>query len=187
VKVFLFTPHSPIWIDAFPESLVADSLADYPADLNCVGANEEDCFKKIEQAMSDGWNPKRIRTTYRWCAIEFSESLLDISDSHHRKEARSFPFRVLRRALATLAPSWEQHSDQRNRAPWLACASRINQVIKGSHASVLDPKDRRQPLSSPAETDLLKGRVRALLEALYGRAPSNPGKSLAEKLHGFCN
>ena len=91
-----------------PVVLYSHDLTLYPADLNYVGTTETEYFHKLEQALRDGWDPERIRKTYRWCAIEYQRAALDISESFSRTEHRTFFARATSRLLRGVLSSREQ-------------------------------------------------------------------------------
>jgi hypothetical protein len=172
------------WL-GLPVVLYSPDLTDYPADLNYVALTEPEYYQTIDRALTDGWDPERIRRTYRWCAIEYDRSLLDISESYSRREGRSLLARGMSLLVRAVAPYRIQRSDCRHRAPRLSCADKIHRVLRDALPSPLDLDPGSEGLTREEETELLKAEVRTLLEGLYGRARRHPEGSLAAKLSEF--
>jgi hypothetical protein len=69
---------------AFGIPVVVPSNAEfftYPAEINLVGATEEDYAEKIGQAIAAGWSLDNSRRAFRWFAFLFSRVAVDFSDS----------------------------------------------------------------------------------------------------------
>jgi hypothetical protein len=174
------------WL-GLPVVLYTTELTLYPASLNYVGLTEDDYFSKIEEALRDGWSADRIRETYRWCGIEYYYSLLSISESFSRNEVRSRWSRGLSRAMRTIAPTRQQDSDCRRRAPRLSSSGKIAQVVQYQLNSILDLHEQDPPISDSEETESLKREVGRLADGLYGTSGDVPRTSLARKLRSFAS
>jgi len=172
------------WL-GLPVVLYSRDLTLYPANLNYVGTTEVEYFQMIERALRDGWDPERIRKTYRWCAIEYKLAALDISDSFSNGGHRSVLARAKSRLLRGLRLSQEQESDCRNRAPRLSCSGVINAILSGDVKSVLDLEMRAATVSETEETQCLKREVGRLANGLYGAVNGYREHSLAGRLHSF--
>lgn len=174
------------WL-GLPVVLYSPDITLYPANLNYVGTTEQEYFAKIDQALQDGWSAERIRMTYRWCAIEYDHSLLNISESFTKKESRSFFSRGLSKLMQQVAPYHEQTKDCRNRATRLSVSGDINRILEDRLNSVLDLERQEPTVSLSEETDCLKREVRRLVSALYGSAQNASSNTLAKNLHAFAN
>lgn len=174
------------WL-GLPVVLYSHDLTLYPANLNYVGTTEAEYFRKIEQALSDGWDPERIRRTYRWCTIEYKHGSLDIADSFSRNEHRSFLARATSRLLRSVLSSREQERDCRNRAARLRSSGRINRIFSNEMHTVLDLDEVDTTVLHLQETDSLKKEVRRLVAGLYGAPDGSPRNPLANKLHRFAH
>lgn len=172
------------WL-GLPVVLYSEKLTLYPPELNYVGTTEESYFAKIEQALRDGWNPERIRQTYRWCAMEYGYSALDISESFSRLENRPLLVKAIAKAMRIIAPYRQQKTDCRKRAPRLACARSIGEVLAAGMDSILDLDNLAGTTSQLEETRSLKREVSRLVIALYGPDNSAPVDSLAARLRRF--
>jgi len=174
------------WL-GLPVVLYSHELTLYPADLNLVGTTEKDYFRKIEQALRDGWDPQRIRRTYRWCAMEYGYSSLDISESFSRSEHRGLFGRGAGKLMRIIAPYRTQRRECNNRAPRLSCSDTINAILSGDAKSILDLERRASSVSETEETRCLKREVGRLVNGLYGSVGRHHEHSLAGKLHGFAS
>lgn len=174
------------WL-GLPVVLYSRDITLYPANLNYVGTTELEYFQKIEQALREGWNPERIRKTYRWCAIEYQYSLLDISESFSKSENSSVFSKGINKLMRSIAPFRSQRADCRNRSVRLTSSEKINRIFSNQLNTVLDLDDQGPPISLSEETDFLKREVYRLLEGLYGRNIHSNQNSLASKLRTFAN
>jgi hypothetical protein len=174
------------WL-GLPVVLYSHDLTLYPADLNYVGTTEVEYFQKIEQALRDGWDPERIRRTYRWCAVEYKLASLDISESFSRKEHRSLFARAKSRLLRSILSSQEQEADCRNRARRLHSAARIDSILRNQMSSAFDPSLMDVTVSSSQEIEALKKQVGRLVKGLYGTTKDSRQNSLVNRLREFAS
>jgi hypothetical protein len=172
-----------------PVVLYSPELIAYPADLNYTGTKRDEYFALIDKALAEGWSSDWIRAVYRWCALEYSDCLIDISSSYGPPEGRAVPVvaRAINRALRRLSPQREQTRDCRNRVPSLPAASVIEAVIAGGLSSPLDLADTAAPPEADydAETRFLKEEVRRLVSGMYGRPASLQQNSVVSRLWRF--
>jgi hypothetical protein len=174
------------WL-GLPVVLYSSDLTLYPANLNYVGATESEYFLKLEQALIDGWDPERIRKTYRWCALEYKCAAVDISESFSRSEHRSFIERASGKLLRSILPSHEQEADCRHRADHLLAAERINRMIRDRMRSILDLGELDTTVSQAQETGFLKQEVRRLADGIFGATGDSRQGTLASKLRKFAD
>jgi hypothetical protein len=174
------------WL-GLPVVLYSHDLALYPADLNYVGTTEFEYYRQIEQAVRDGWDAERIRKTYRWCAIEYDYSPLDISESFSRSEHGSFLEKAVKKIMRTVATTREQQRDCRNRAARLSCADRIERILLDRLDSAVEAAQLGAPVSFSEETDALKREVGRLVAGLYGAGAAYSSNTLAYKLTRFAD
>jgi len=164
----------------------AELVTSYPSSVNYVGAGLDDYFRKIEQALADGWNFENIRRAYRWCAFEYSRSLIDISESYppSREHGFSFTERVIRRIVREVAPYRQQLIDCKRRAKTLNAKNLINKIYTNASDSLFDEidPDSLEKISIDQETAYLKQEIGRLLKGLYGGPQSVPSGGLGEKL-----
>lgn len=170
------------WL-GLPVVLYSSKLTLYPSDLNYVGTSEEHYFAQIERAIEEGWDPQRIRRTYRWCAIEYHAAALNIADSYSRTERYSFVSRAIGKVLRGIAPYHEQKADCRRRAPRLAAAAAIERILREGLGSALELPDSMPTVSYAEETEHLKREVGRLIAGFY---PGYSGhNTLVPKLRQF--
>jgi hypothetical protein len=125
--------------------------------------------------------------TYRYCALEYEYSPLDISESFARSEHGSKLQKGLRKILRTIAPSLEQRNDLKARAPRLAAAARIGRVFEQQLSTAVDLQDLGPKVSFEEETRALKVEVGRLVRGLYGIAGNFPPNTLAHRLRQFAD
>jgi hypothetical protein len=174
------------WL-GLPVVLYSADLVLYSSDLNYVGNTLAEYFAQVERALADGWSPMRIRMTYRYCALEYEYSPLDISESFARSEHGSKLQKGLRKILRTIAPSLEQRNDLKARAPRLAAAARIGRVFEQQLSTAVDLQDLGPKVSFEEETRALKVEVGRLVRGLYGIAGNFPPNTLAHRLRQFAD
>jgi hypothetical protein len=174
-----------------PVVLYSSELVFYPSELNYVGTTEKEYFLKLEEALQAGWDSERIRMTYRWCAMEYDYSLLDIGESFAKNDLQQrLPFfsRKFNKLLTFLKPCRQQMSDCKNRSQRLMAATNVNKIIHDQLHSILDIEIQYPFVSEEEETIGLKHEVHRLLCGLYSD-PEAEAKSnaLACKLLNFAN
>ena len=170
-----------------PVVLYSSELVTYPASLNDVGETFYDYFAKIDDALSCDRSWDRIRTMYRWYALEFGYSLIDISEGYRSAgEARPLWKKVLGRLRRARDRYATERRDCRNRRPLRGSAA-VADIIVGARASPLDSPNHEWPgaPSERAESEQLRREVARLVEALgAGRSESSP-RPLADRLAAF--
>ena len=170
-----------------PVVLYSQDLVVYPSDLNHVGTTEAQYFALIERSLREGWSAEWIRRTYRWCAMEYSDALLDISASYRGPEgqSRSLAARAMRRVARTMSPYYQQKSDLRRRARKSPEAGRIDRIVREGLDSVLDIEMAPSGVSLEEETAYLRREVRRLVQGMYGSLPDAQSGSVASRLWRF--
>jgi hypothetical protein len=174
------------WL-GLPVVLYSPDLVLYSSELNYVGNTQAEYFAQMQRALADGWSPERIRMTYRYCALEYEYSPLDISESFARSEHGSRLQKGLRKILGTIAPSLEQRNDLKARAPRLAAAARISRVFEQQLSSAVDLQNLGPQVSFEEETRALKVEVGRVVRGLYGTAGGFPPNTLAYRLRQFAD
>lgn len=174
------------WL-GLPVVLYSHGLTLYPSDLNYVGTTKLEYFQQIDRAIRDGWDAARIRKTYRWCAIEYEYSQLDISESFSRSEYGSFLQKGFRKIIRTIAPTREQKMDLRKRAARLSSAESIGRVLIRGLNSAVNFDDLGPEVSYQEETDALKIEVGRVIRGLYSADGGFGMNTLAYKLKQFAD
>lgn len=170
-----------------PVVLYSPELALYPTQLNYVGTTREEYFGQIEQALRDGWDPERIRKVYRWYAVEFHYSALDISESFTKDENASVLKKGLAKLLSVAAPGLEQEADCRRRAKSLRASAKIGRIIHEQLNAAVDLDEPASAITLAEETTFLKREVRRLVDGLYGSGENLRNNTLALRLRGFAD
>jgi hypothetical protein len=170
-----------------PVVLYSPLLVLYPASLNYVGTTISEYFGQLERALQDGWNPDRIRKTFRWNAVEFYYSALDISDSFARDEHAPFLARALLKLINGVAPTFQQESDCRRRSKRLSASDKVCRIIHEQLAAAADLDGQPPSVSLAEETAFLKSEVRRLADGLYGPGRNPQNNDLASKLRYFAD
>ena len=151
----------------------------YPPELNYVGTTKETYFAAIDEALRDGWSFDRVRKAYRWCVLEYSRGLVDISDAFDLSEepARSTLDRV--RNLVLSRPQIRQRYDLLRRPRSLRNQHRLAEAVLRGDDTLLEPP---VPATVEEETAALRTEVGRLVQALYGNAPAFDGQRLRHNL-----
>jgi hypothetical protein len=126
------------------------NLAFIPPDLNLYASSKEAYFQKIELALDIGWSLDISRAAFRWAALKYIYSRIDISDSYSFIEGsskkRSLMTRLIDRALKyvdirflkQIVSMQQQRSDFKNKASQLNSASIIDKIVTHKYESILD-------------------------------------------------
>jgi hypothetical protein len=169
-----------------PVVIYSADLVFYPPDLNYLGQTVDDYFMKIEQAIADGWSAERIRSMYRWLALEDMYSRIDISDSYSHKEnsQRSIAVRIVDRIRREIYPDFRERDDCRNRSASLQKASLVCKTIEGGYTSILETLDVSgiPRITIDEETAVLKREVGRIVEAMYGPDMNGQNRQLQGSL-----
>ena len=153
-----------------PVVIYSSELVLYPPELNYLGETLTDYFLKIAEALRTNWSWDRVRTMYRWYALEFSYGLADISDGYPTLSGkRSLWTRILDRLWRIRDPYVTQRRDCRDRRP-LRAAAALTDTIVNARASLLDSTKNEWPIppTEKAENESLR-RETARLAAALGR------------------
>ncbi len=169
-----------------PVVAYSSDLIFYPADLNYVGKNQEEFFRKIEQALADGWSIERSRSVYRWLAVEYGYGLIDISDSYRQLEhaSRTLISRLIRKFRKSVDPYHVQRRDCNGRLRQLSERAVIERIIRLDASSPLDQRVKRilPQAELEAEDKALKAALGRIGRALFGETFANDRGPLARRL-----
>ena len=166
-----------------PVVVYAPQLLLYPAELNYVGSTVEQYFRRIEEALRRGWEAENIRKAYRWHALEFKTSLIDIGESYHGSEARGktgLMRRIYAAMLRRVFPYHAERSDCAARVPRLGSADVINRIFESRAESVLDTEFGRDgpEVTVDQETDSLKNEIARLIRVRYGEVTATENSTM---------
>jgi len=100
-----------------PVVIYCPELVLYPSELNGVGTTKLEYEAAIEVELIKGWSFDRCKKAYRWYALEFSRSCVDMRSSFApaRRYERGLIGRVLFRLLRALIPLPQERWDLMNR------------------------------------------------------------------------
>lgn len=173
-----------------PVVLYSSELPLYPPDLNYVGETRADYFRKIDQALADGWSAERIRRAFRWYVLEHVRSVLNISESFKKKDftPSGWGSRILAKIDRILRPNRKQRSDCQSRAAVLRCKDVINSMLETGASMPLDAHEPRdaEVVGLDQETAALKAELGRICRALYGDLSTLAGSSrLRDRLTAF--
>jgi len=96
-----------------PVVIYSPEIVLYPTVLNGVGTTTEQYLAAIDAALAGGWSFERCRTAYRWYALEFSRSCVDIRSSfaprrrYHRRFIERAALRLLRGLVGLPQERWD--------------------------------------------------------------------------------
>lgn len=169
-----------------PVVVYAPELLFYPAELNYVGQSKDEFFTKIELALKDGWSIERSRSVHRWLAVEYGYGLIDIADGYRQKEGqrRTYADRVFHRIRNLIDQEYAQKRDCSVRSRPLARASDIEQTIRLSARTPLDPGIRPTfpAVDLSAEDEALRVSLARIGAAMFGNISERPRGPLAQRL-----
>lgn len=170
-----------------PVVLYSKDLTSYPSELNYVGENRENYFKKINIALENGWSFENIRQSYRWYVLEFGHSVINISDSYAKKETDDsvLLIKMFKRLRRRMSPYYLEKNDCQRRNPTLKERDLIVQVIEQGKNTVLDLFEERycENVTKEQETSYIKDEMKKLITIMYpNNLPSNNINSLRKKL-----
>lgn len=171
-----------------PVVIYSPQLIYYPSDLNYVGTSEQEFIARIDQALRDGWSIERSRTTYRWLAVEYDYSLIDITDGYSpqdeptRWSLRGISNRVKRRVI----PLYQQTQDCSRRTS-LRSSQTIDAIFRRRAITPLDPDVKKTfPDVSYAEEDrALRFELSRIGRALFGSDGLHGPNTLAGRLRSL--
>lgn len=126
-----------------PVVIYSRELVLYPPDLNFVAENLDGYLRKIDEAIIAGWSLERARMAYRWYALEYCYSLVDISESFSRQEARSRTVgaRILGRLCRIIDTYHQERAEIVARATALRSAELIEEIVLRKDFSNLDSRN----------------------------------------------
>ena len=171
-----------------PVVTYGESLIFYPAELNYTARSAAGYLEQIDQALVDGWDSDRIRQTYRWLAIEYKLSLIDIAESFGGNDSSArTPF--LRRAVNSLGRrlglGLEQLRDCRRRAPRLRASQEVASCVEQGLPTILSVLEPAAGVSEAEEWNAIKAELRRLFPLMYrDLSPGRPG-TLKDHLEKF--
>ncbi len=125
-----------------PVVIYSPEIVLYPTALNGVGTTKEDYVAAIETALVGGWSFERSRQAYRWYALEFSRSCVDMRASFApvRRYHRGLFARVAMRLLRVLVSLPQERWDLFRRKPM----PRAQEVVHQLFAEGLESSERAQ-------------------------------------------
>lgn len=125
-----------------PVVIYSPELVLYPTALNNIGTTHQQYLAAIETALAEGWNLDRCRKAYRWYALEFSRSCVDLRSSFAPagRYRRSLPGRVAMRLLRTAIGLPQERWDLWRRRP----ISVAQEVVYRLYTLGLDSSERTQ-------------------------------------------
>lgn len=96
-----------------PVVIYSPDIVLYPTVLNGVGTTKEQYLSAIDAALAGGWSFERCRKAYRWYALEFSRSCIDMRSSfapgrrYHRSLVERVALRILRGLVGLPQERWD--------------------------------------------------------------------------------
>lgn len=158
-----------------PVVLFTDEILYYPSSLNLLAKNRDDYFRKIDDAIQDGWSFERIRRTFRWLAIEHSLGTVDISDRFSRDDGlRSVRKRVINALQRKLMYRFEA---RKLRRPALHSTDFVKIVLEDE--AVIDLNSVREgKLSGEQEDAIICAQLGEIVGTIFGQVPPGASSSI---------
>lgn len=158
-----------------PVVAFSPELIVYPPDLNYVGTTRETYFSQVHRAISEGWSLENSRKAYRWYALEFGPTTIDLSESVRDPvfDSRTFLARIYRRLRREIDPLWRDKRELMRRAPRLRDATIIEATFENRFRTALDAAlaAPRHKVTLASETAALRSELARLCGGLYGAVP----------------
>jgi len=172
-----------------PVVVYSKNLINYPADLNYSAETYEDYFNKIELALKDGWEYKKIKYVFRWLALCYYRTVVRLSDGDNYEPSDDhLSQNIFHRIYGALPKSSLKSiikliflSNGKKQAE--ECHKQINNKIKSdkmlrmiienkeSLASIQDPREEK--ISEEDEEIMIRVELERLYKALYSRQTNN--------------
>ena len=158
-----------------PVVIYSPELVLYPVSLNFIGTSIDDYFAAINKALEEGWGLERSRQAYRWYALEFGRSLIDLRDSFAPGEP-SLLRRLLLRIGRKLSPLVEERLNIAMRANTPLNAALIKSVFEHQPEMTYDVINQSEfsGIGLDSESDALRLELRRIGQALF--VSSTPAK-----------
>lgn len=157
-----------------PVVIYSPEIVLYPTELNSVGTTREGYLAAIETALAEGWNFERCKKAFRWYALEFSRSCVDMRASFapSRRYHRSFAERVFLRLMRALIALPQERWDLLRRKPM----PRAQEVVYALYDRGLESSEQAQPQesfvgSSEEEAEAIRAGLTQLGEHLFAANP----------------
>lgn len=166
-----------------PVVLFTKDILYYPSSLNMLGTSKEQYFQLIDRALASGWSLERVRNTYRWLAVEYNLSTVDISDGFHFSEVhtRSLARRIRDRIMRRLDPWRTQRANLRSLRRPLRNGRIFARAILEDIPVVALQLEERKVLSPRDENRLLRAELERILQHAYPDTPAS--RPLMQRLH----
>ncbi|MNR77907.1 Capsule polysaccharide biosynthesis protein [compost metagenome] len=164
-----------------PVVIYSPELVLYPTSLNQLGTRYDEYFSQIEIALAAGWDIERSRQAYRWYALEFGRSLVDMRNSYAPRDP-SLLRRIFLRIGRKLSPLIQEHIDVWSRASAPRSIKEINAVFGRQAEMVYDVIDQSEfaGVSLDDESKALVTELKRIGKVLFIQSPSGT-KSRLEK------
>ena len=166
-----------------PVVLFTGDILYYPASLNMLATSKANYFELIDRALASGWSLERVRSTYRWLAVEYNLSTVDISDGFSFTEVRrrSLARRIRDRILRRLDPYRAQRANLRAlRRPLRHGRTLVRAILEDIPVVELQLAERKA-LSTAEENRLLRTELERILRKAYPDMPAS--RPLMQRLH----
>lgn len=165
-----------------PVVIYAPDLINYPADLNYVGQTRAEYFHNIERALQDGWSYEKIKSTYRWLALCYGQTIMrlrkkktGIESSTTKQRSPSFALSVYRLLPEQFRLPIRNMRLRRERSRECVAAlaenidvSGLEKMLSESRETLIDVSEiLKHPVLPEEEDRSLRAEVRRIYEALY--------------------
>jgi len=148
-----------------------------------LATTREHYFQLIDRALASGWSLERVRSTYRWLAVEYNLSTVDISDGFSYREVRrrSLAGRIRDRIMRKLDPYRAQRGNLRALRTPLQHGRTFARAILEDIPVVALQLEERKVLSPGEENRLLRAELERILQQAYPDTPLS--RPLMQRLH----
>ena len=163
-----------------PVVIYSPDILLYPDDINLVGTDKDGYLAAINTAIQNGWSLETSRKSFRWFALEFSRSIIDLRSSFApaRRYRRSVPERALLKLLRQVVNFPQENWDLLWRKPMPDAQKEVSSLFEQGLENSMQAKDQDTyvGLEQEEEEAIRQGLGRLGRYLFAANPPSRPSK-----------
>lgn len=152
----------------------------YPQSLNYVIRSKKEYYQAILHHVNTKLDFEKIRLLYRWYALEFIYSQLDLSDSLTLEECHQFTIgeRIKNKIRRTLDPLFKQKKDCENRSRALKYRKMISEMIENNYPTLLLCNQDIPNVSLDEEATYIKNSIAEIKSIIRKKTEKNSHQNI---------
>lgn len=169
-----------------PVVIYSPEIVLYPTALNGVGTTKDQYLAAIDAALAGGWSFELCRKAYRWYALEFSRSCVDMRSSFapRRRYHRSLVERMALRLVRGLVGLPQERWDLGRRKLMPEAQEVVYRLYNlGLESSEQAQQQERFAGSSDEEERAIRSSLSRLGEHLFAANPTDRPSRLQQAFH----